>query len=662
MDESDWRALAQLAIDELDVLISDDEVRQQLRADLSAALARPEGTATETIRALLTGNSALRDWLDAKMNGDGLLSAADDAEAGPGVEESPDFGVDSGFESTDEVLLGGGGNESVEAENEAPPAELLERSWLVAVKDYDESTGLTVGAEHVVDLGVGTDPTGATVVAKLDEIFEDVFKAHPGVMNFDLTVQAASEDFDIVSDQAQTLTLPRTGPSVGKVSWRVIPKHAGACLLVATVSYQGNFLTELDLTLPAGEPGPVHLDSRGRAPDSVVSLERKNLGLFIRQTIGSGYDLTVDGDIRGVTRLPITPDELAFVVDDIQKALFEVVSTTNAEGVPVFQKGLDIPQEMSDAALVTLAKAGAFLFNQLFFHPAASQDLQNVGTWLRENATKPNVELAFEVMAENAPIPWPMLYCGDTADGVELTWNNFIGMRHVLHSIPIPPNLEVRDVKIVSQPQLSVGLNVDTTIDDQFGVTWVAEHQTRWADEATKRQHLVLLPRSTKASVVAALDDTLATDQIVYFLCHATSVGKDGNPADATLNLGRGGPIVLRDLQAVVPRTRFTGRPLVFINACESADLSPRFYAGFVPYFVSKGARGVIGTECKVPVVLAVEFADRFFERLLDGATVGESVLKVRRQLLDDHRNPLGLVYGVHCDSGTRVDPALAAV
>jgi hypothetical protein len=98
----------------------------------------------------------------------------------------------------------------------------------------------------------------------------------------------------------------------------------------------------------------------------------------------------------------------------------------------------------------------------------------------------------------------------------------------------------------------------------------------------------------------------------------------------------------------------------VFINACESAELSPLFYNGFVPYFMSKGARGVIGTECKTPALFAVEWANAFFDRFLDGAAIGETVLRLRQDFLREHGNPLGLIYAVHCDADTRVAPALA--
>ena len=52
---------------------------------------------------------------------------------------------------------------------------------------------------------------------------------------------------------------------------------------------------------------------------------------------------------------------------------------------------------------------------------------------------------------------------------------------------------------------------------------------------------------------------------------------------------------MLGDLYLDAPTTTMMGgQPLVFINACESAALSGAFYDGFVPYFMAKGARGVV--------------------------------------------------------------------
>jgi len=148
----------------------------------------------------------------------------------------------------------------------------------------------------------------------------------------------------------------------------------------------------------------------------------------------------------------------------------------------------------------------------------------------------------------------------------------------------------------------------------------------------------------------------------VYFYCHATAGGQiSGGADDAAIIMGKDDRTTLADLYLDAPtRVKLAGNPLVFINACESAELSPLFYNGLVPYFMAKGARGVIGTECKTPARFAAEWADAFFERFLDGAAVGDIVLQLRQDFVREHHNPLGLIYAIHCNADTRIKPPLA--
>ena len=66
-------------------------------------------------------------------------------------------------------------------------------------------------------------------------------------------------------------------------------------------------------------------------------------------------------------------------------------------------------------------------------------------------------------------------------------------------------------------------------------------------------------------------------------------------------------------------------RPLIFINACHSAELDPAALFNYIDVFVgAANAAGVVGTEVKVSQDLAMEFARRFFDELLSpGGTVG---------------------------------------
>ena len=145
---------------------------------------------------------------------------------------------------------------------------------------------------------------------------------------------------------------------------------------------------------------------------------------------------------------------------------------------------------------------------------------------------------------------------------------------------------------------------------------------------------------------------------------HAESAGlADPGGPDASALVLSDAKLTLGDLALDAPTsTPLAGKPLVFINACESAELSPAFYDGFVPYFMAKGARGVVGTECKIPALFGAEWARRFFGRFLGGETLGEAFFALRREFLKKNGNPLGLLYAVHCDGDTQIHPVLPLV
>jgi hypothetical protein len=271
--------------------------------------------------------------------------------------------------------------------------------------------------------------------------------------------------------------------------------------------------------------------------------------------------------------------------------------------------------------------------------------------------------LKLQIVAESTPLPWGLLYMGEVGPGSQLDWQKFLGMRHVIEQIPLQNTFSVAHTEIPSdQPELSVSINVNSGIDLQMGSDFVGRQHTFWGNTARARGRIRLTPRTTAEEVVRALADGGTDDQILYFYCHAVSGSlQDAGGPDASSLVLSDAAVKLGDLNLDAPTTtQLRGNPLVFINACESAELSPAFYDGFVPYFMAKGARGVVGTECSMPALFAVEWAKEFFERFLDGGSLGEIFLDLRREFLEQHNNPLGLLYAVYCDGDTQIEPALA--
>jgi CHAT domain len=536
-----------------------------------------------------------------------------------------------------------------------------ERLFIARIQDHPQGQPLIRDEQYEIAFSVGfrSDPADAA-----SRFPEDVLAAaDPSIEIFDLTVQLDSDDFEILGDSVRPLRVPRTGRSRGKARFDVSPRRDGDCHLVASVHFQGNFVHQMRMTIRVGGhlPAPVEVATRGRPPESAANLEPRDISLLLEPAPAGGFSCTALGSVGGRVVLPVTATELAAAVGAARDAMMKVIGSVFA-GEYVFQTRINIPADAQEFALRTLARAGARLFQRLFLHPAAGADARRVGEWLTRYALDPELRLTVQIFADHAPLPWSMLYLGDASEGARLDWNNFLGMRHIVEQLPLQMSLGTVDNEIESSPRLSVSVNVNTSIDASMGITLVAGHQRHWRDTAAARTGLTLLPRSTRHEVVQALADGRTDDQVVYFYCHATAGGQqNGDPDDAAIIMGKNDAATVADLNLDAPTTvQLAGNPLVFINACESAELSPLFYNGFVPYFMAKGARGVIGTECKTPVLFAIEWADAFFDRFLDGAAVGEVVLDLRRDFLRDHGNPLGLIYAVHCDADTRIAPALA--
>jgi hypothetical protein len=532
-----------------------------------------------------------------------------------------------------------------------------QRFFLAELEDHPLGQALKKEEQYAIAFSVG--PSSADSFAESLFPDETLAAADVDIDVFDLTVQLDSDDFEILGSSTRPLRVPRSGRSLGKARFDIAPRRNGPCRLVASVHYRGNFVHQMKLTIPVGgrRLARVDVSTRGRPPDSAAALEPRDISILLEPAPAGGFLCTALGSVGGRALLPITATELAAAVDSARQAMMTVIQSTDA-GKKVFQDRIDIPVRASDAALETLARAGSRLFQQLFLHPAAGQDARAVGEWLRGYAMKPGVRLTVQIFADHAPLPWAMLYLGDASAGGKLSWDNFLGVRHIVEQLPLQMSLRTTDNAIPSKPKLAVSINVNTSIDRSTGLPLVAGHQQHWRETAATRTRLSLVARVTKGEVVQALANQVNGDQILYFYCHATA---GAYPDAAAIIMADDGEMTVADLNLDAPTTvQLAGNPLVFINACESAELSPLFYNGFVPYFMAKGARGVIGTECKTPALFAIEWADAFFDQFLDGAAVGETVLKLRQDFLANHHNPLGLIYAVHCDADTRVAPALA--
>ncbi|PKN91531.1 MAG: hypothetical protein CVU44_19440 [Chloroflexi bacterium HGW-Chloroflexi-6] len=165
--------------------------------------------------------------------------------------------------------------------------------------------------------------------------------------------------------------------------------------------------------------------------------------------------------------------------------------------------------------------------------------------------------------------------------------------------------------------------------------------------------------------------DSLRAPQIVYILCHG---GKDGKVT--TLSIGPRDKDAKHTITPDLPgnwgehdyidlEKWEETRPLVFINGCYTTDLLPELTLDFVSAFRDLMVGGVIGTEIEVTVEFGYQAAERFFEHLGRGAGVGQAILSMRWDLLNQG-SFIGLAYtpyamsDMHLERNSSVTPSPA--
>ena len=102
----------------------------------------------------------------------------------------------------------------------------------------------------------------------------------------------------------------------------------------------------------------------------------------------------------------------------------------------------------------------------------------------------------------------------------------------------------------------------------------------------------------------------------------------------------------------------FEKRPVVLLNMCESAQLTPSLRESFIHFFLDRGAAAVVGTECSMCPQFAHLFAKELLAGLLAGEALGKVMVAARTKFLNQ-RNPLGLAYTLFGSPTSRFQPAL---
>lgn len=514
---------------------------------------------------------------------------------------------------------------------------------------------LQVGETYTLVFSVDLERIAQAIA---DAVLDETRIFPPNVDQVDLFVQLISDDFDILTDP-QKLIVPREGKSKNRARFDISPKHNGESELTAVILKDGNAVQAITLKLNVGVAGAgaiVKTTTLGRTVEAAGAVQPRALSLWIDYK-GEGFKVSFLGPDESTSFLiPLQLQELELAISKARAALQQIVDFQD-KGVAVYQTDVDISADVKNKTLPQLARAGYILFQTIFMHHGSGKPAQDFAQRLRDMVKGESLHI--QIISKQMMLPWGILYLADRFDPNNIQPELFLGLKHVIEHAPMEPSMDF-PTGITSTPQLTVSLNLNKEIDKQMNFPLIANQQKYW-DAKKQKGGISLITRTNSTDLLDALANTNTPDQIAYFYCHAVSKGLSEGGANASiLQFGANQSVTLEDFMISAPLDiRLAGSPLVFINACESAELSPLFYNGFMPYFVDKGARGMIGTECPVPAFFAMDWAAKFFDQFLAGKPLGQLFLDLRRDYFFNHNNVLGLLYAVYCDADTQVTPAL---
>lgn len=477
-----------------------------------------------------------------------------------------------------------------------------------------------------------------------------------------LMVLIEAEGLIIHSPNPQALVVPRQGPS-NTIAFVVTPDQIGPVQITAFCSIANHTFQRVQLTAHVGDPGPSGSDAAPSIRASGITLSsalrlpvrHQNMSLIIMKR-ATGYQFIVQSD-TGVRRafIDISETQIAELIGSARAMLLSIVKTV-WQNRPVYQgDDIVIPEEVYRHNIEQLALLGRHLYEKLFYH-GRGEDARATGRLL--SSLMRSHQFNIKIIADRFVFPWMLLYTRGSDEAIDV--DGFWGFKHLIACMPEfsqPEPIQFSPLIAMGQ-RGKLGFVYDATID-----------QNRKPDQQ-------LIPRHRKAfqqlagitvdeypdrqSLLGLLNDPVRAPQIIYCFCHAHSYlpGDVADVAQSWISV-TDSRVTLRDLEwyASPSLPHLAGAPFVFLNACESAKLSPYLYDGLVPYFISRGARGVLGTEANTPAYFAAVFALDLIERLVDGqATLGEILLSLRRTYARQHRNVLGLLYSLYSSNDLMID------
>lgn len=518
----------------------------------------------------------------------------------------------------------------------------------------------------------------------------------------DIMVTAQSKDFDI-SPRVSKLVLPTTGDSTEQALLRIKPLRCSRSAddklgIRFRLFYKFNLLQTLTLT--GGALPEIEYDGEPRSwqppglelgfPD--VQSDANDFDLMPPRALhievtpdGPQYEMVFtfrrpnqQDEVVFTASVALTSDHLADEIAGARKTLFHISSSetlgTQLEGTGEYE-----------GQLTELAARGEKLWS-LLFDRGSQEEITSVGEFLKTNPLPEGstIQVSVDRRASSFVFAWSLLY---DKPRPPYQPSGFWGIRYVIEQRLVLPGLPALAAPNVSNVEIGA-------MYWQFAQT--PEQQKYFSDLISPGDKVRFAKGGPIDEAAKALECIAScSSHIIYFFTHGYTRLPDGERYGVTVQdflrtydaLPQGSPIreawklVAEDIEnkqfqsdeswielsaGRILLSKLYGqirslplRPFVLLNMCDSAQVTPALSQSFIDFFITRGARAVIGTECSIRPVFA-DFAGRELLRaLLMAVPVGEALRRLRVQAVEQNKNLLGLAYTIFGSTDAVLSPAL---
>ena len=470
-------------------------------------------------------------------------------------------------------------------------------------------------------------------------------------------------DFTLYGVDSLEISLPVADnePSKNTITFTIEAKKEGAHTLNALFYVGGKLFQKVEWAIQVGGQvvvgdTAIRAVATGLTMSSAISQPVRPRGQSVNVMIlakEAGYQVIVQGG--GVARafLKISAEEIAGWLKHARGMLHDIVHLQDANGTYLYQdENTTIAPDVHAATLKKLATEGAYLFDELFYGNSGP-DARAMGDLLKQLSQKRQLQV--QIVAEKFFFPWSLLYDGEDTDNPDP--QQFWGFKHIIEYMPeFSVSTPVNFI-----PTITVGDTLDMAFvcNNSIDVTFSRPIVQGQRDAFNALPGVSVKDYPNVQDLISLMKDPNAPP-LIYFYCHAVSKfpEEDGGVEASTIAL-TDSKIALFDLKTKVRSSLppLRNAPLVFLNACETAELSPYLYDGLMPFMIGRGVRGMIGTEVETPALFAAEFAKDFIKRFAAGGQpLGGLLLDMRREYLEQKNNILGLVYALYSSGDVVVE------